>query len=140
MWHYITFLPCAVALFALVAVITKPSLSSPARSHWRLAAILWLLAWLSTVVILYGRGHGSLLHDFIPQRETGYWLGSAFMLALPVLAIAGLGTFLLSSPYRLQTTRITLGVIALVGWLLTPGLFGVGWVTGCVFMGYHACM
>ena len=141
MWTYLTFVPCALALIALVALVTKSTSAGSTRSPWRVAAALWLLSWLATVVILYGRSQGSLLHHFIGQREAGYWLGSAVMLALPFFAVAGVGKFLLSAPAAApQTTRVTLGAVALVGWLLTPGLFGVGWVTGCVILGYQACM
>jgi len=82
-----------------------------------------------------------MFKDFVLQREGGYWLGSAVMLSLPFLAVAALRRFMFATPQTASLTiRVTLGVAALVGWLLSPGLFVVGWVTGCVFAGYPSCM
>ena len=140
MWHYLTFLPSALALIALVAFSTRNSAASPSPAHWKLAAGLWLLSWLATVVLLYSRGTGSLLQDFVAQREAGYWLGSAVMVALPFFVVAGVSRFLQGTPRNAITTRVALSTVALFGWLLMPGLFAMGWVTGCVLVGYQSCM
>ncbi|GCL62587.1 hypothetical protein [Pseudaquabacterium pictum] len=141
MWHYLTFLPCGVALFAQVALSTGNSWRVLSSHTWKTATALWLGAWIATLLILYGRGEGSVFKGFVLQREAGYWLGSAVMLSLPFIALAALRRFMFATPQAApSTTRIALGLAALVGWLLSPGLFGVGWVAGCVFAGYPSCM
>ena len=141
MWTYLTFLPCGVALFAQVAITTGRSRHVLSSHPWKLATALWLGAWIATLLILYGRGNGSVFNGFVLQREGGYWFGSAVMLSLPFVAVAGLHRFMFATPQAASSTiRFALGVAALVGWLLSPGLFGVGWVTGCVFAGYPSCM
>ena len=141
MWHYLTFLPCGVALIAQVTLSTGSARRTPTSHPWLIATTLWLGAWIATLLILYGRTEGSVVRDFALQREGGYLLGSAVMLSLPFIAVAVLCRFMFAAPHAASSTaRIAVGVVALVGWLLSPGLFSVGWVGGCVFAGYSSCM
>lgn len=141
MWHYLTFLPCGVALIAQVALSTGTARRKPTSHPWRVATVLWLGSWFTTLLILYGPGEGSVVRDFVLQREGGYWLGSALMLSLPFIAVAVLRRFMFATPQAApHIARVALGFAALAGWLLSPGLFSVGWVAGCVFVGYPSCM
>ena len=141
MWQYLTFLPCGVALMAQVVLLTGTARRAPTSHPLKVAAALWLGSWLATVVILYGRSQGSIVRDFVLQREGGYWLGSAVMFSLSFIAVAALHRFMFATPEAAPSTaRLALGIVALAGWLLAPGLFGIGWVAGCVFVGYQSCM
>jgi hypothetical protein len=141
MWTYLTFLPCGIALMAQVVLSTGTARRMPTSHPWRIAAALWLGAWLTTVLVLYGRGEGSVVRDFVVQREGGYWLGSAVMLSLPFIAVEALRRFMFATPEATRSTaRAATSFTALAGWLLSPGLFGVGWVVGCVLAGYPSCM
>ena len=141
MWQYLTFLPCAIALIAQVGLSTGTARRMATNHPWRVAIALWLGSWLATLLILYGRSQGSIVGNFVLQREIGYWLGSAVMLSLPFIAVAALHRFMFATPQAAPSTaRVALGTAALAGWLLAPGLFSVGWVAGCVFVGYQSCM
>lgn len=141
MWHYLTFVPCGLALLAQVALLTGTTRRKPTPQPWQVSAALWLAAWLTTVILLYARSDAALFSGIVLQREAGYWLGSATTLSLPFLALAALRHFMLVAPQAApRTARNALAVVAAAGWLLAPGLFSAGWVAGCVFAGYASCM
>lgn len=141
MWHYLTFLPCGIALVAQVVLFIGTARRMPTRHPWKVATALWLAAWLTVVLFLYASSDAPLSRDFALQRDGGYWLGSAVMLSLPFLAVAALRSFMFAPPRATPTTAFAgLASVALAGWLLSPGLFSFGWVAGCVVAGSTSCM
>jgi hypothetical protein len=139
-WHYLTFAPSAVGLFVLVAMLAKLGQTLRADKVWSMAVVLWLVSWAATVALLYSRSNGSLINDFVPQRDLGYWLGSALLASAPFLIVTGVGQFLVRSPRIGSSLALALTPLAVLGWLLLPGLFTTGWVFGCVAFGYHSCL
>ncbi len=141
MWHYLPFLPCGLALMAQVALITGTARRMSTSRTWVVTALLWLGAWFATLHILYGRTEGSIFRDFILLRDGGYWVGSAVMFSLPFIAVVAVRHFMLATPrVASKSAQVALGCVALAGWGLSPGLFSIGWVAGCLFAGYPACL
>ena len=140
MWHYLTFAPTAVALIVLVAVLAKLGRTPRAGKAWLAAVALSLISWGTTVVLLYSRGTGSLIADFVPQRDLGYWLGSAVLASAPFLVVTGVSRFLVRAPRVSSSLALALTPLAVLGWLVSPGLFAAGWVFGCVAFGYRSCL
>jgi hypothetical protein len=140
MWNYTIFLPAA-ALLALLAVLqaSEHSMRSPVRVA-ALAIAFWLLSWFAVVAVVYARSADTLSSSFVPQRELGYWSGSALFMAVPFLAVFAAGHALSRTRLSYRSRRYMALVVAAGAWVFTPGLFFAGWVMGCLAFGYRSCM
>ena len=140
MWRIAPFVPAA-ALLLLLAWVTIARREAPSRKQTAyFALVLSLLAWLSIVLPMQFQSVGSERHNFVAQRDIGYFVGSALFLCGPFALVAALS---------LAAREIRLGkaaaagsamVLAAAGFILVPGLFATGWLIGCVFAGYPSCM
>lgn len=140
MWNYALFIPVAVSLALLAIKLTHPQSTVSIRRAGTLAAILWALSWLAVLTILYAGPADGMENTFILRREGGYWVGSALFVALPFFAVFLVGMTLRSMNWVQSAKRVAALSVAAAGWFFAPWLFFVGWVTGCVLMGYPSCM
>jgi hypothetical protein len=140
MWNYAFFAPAALLLALLAVSLTRANAEPPLRRAGLLALGLWLLSWLVAMLFLYGRSGANFASSFVPQRDLGYWSGSALLMSAPFLAVLAAGKLLPRTGLAKPFQRIAVLLVAGAAWLLTPWLFFVGWVTGCVTSGYPSCM
>ncbi len=140
MWNFAVFLPAAVLLALLAVVFPRQNAAVSLGRATALAVGCWLLSWCAVVAILYVLSSAGLSSSFVPQRDVGYWIGSALFMAVPILVV--LATWQAISHTRLSppARRVTALATAAGAWAFTPWLFFVGWVFGCSVAGYSSCM
>ncbi len=140
MWNFAVFLPAAVLLASLAVACTREGAAVSLGRATALALGCWLLSWCAVVAILYVRSSAGLSSSFVPQRDLGYWIGSALFMAVPFVVV--LATWRAMSRTRLSppARRVTALATAAGAWAFTPGLFFAGWVFGCAVAGYSSCM
>jgi hypothetical protein len=141
MWRWSVFAP-AGALLLLLAWVALARRDVTSRKHVAYLTLgLALLAWLSIVLPLRAPFFGSdENHDFVAQRDIGYFIGSFIFVCATFALVAALGI----AGRRFNLGKVATGLSALVlaatGFLFVPGLFATGWIVGCVFAGYSSCM
>jgi hypothetical protein len=140
MWRITAFAPAA-ALLLLLAWMTLARRRAPDRKHTvYLTLALSLFAWLSIVLPMQFKSANFESYRFVAQRDIGYYLGSALFLSAPFAVVSALSL----AARRLNLGRVAAGgsafVLATAGSIFLPGLFAAGWIIGCVFAGYPACI
>ena len=140
MWNYALFVPAALLLGFLAVSVTRAGASLPITRASVLAFCLWLLSWFATVALLYAQSPGNLASSFIARRDLGYWSGSALLMGAPFVVVLAAGRLLTGTQWAQATRRLAVLLLASALWFLTPWLFFVGWVMGCVALGYTSCM
>ena len=122
MWRITPFVPAAMLLL-LLAWVTIRRREVPSRKQTaHLALVLSLLAWLSIVLPLQFQSAGGERHQFVAQRDLGYFIGSALFLCAPFAVVAALS---------LATRRMTLGTVAAGGSAVVLAATGAIFVRVC---------
>lgn len=140
MWNYALFVPVAGALTYLAIKITQAAPVLPTRRAGSFAFTLWALSWLAVLMILDARPSVGLSDAFVLGRDVGYLAGSALFVALPFLAVLGVGLALRLTSWTQSVKRVTALSVAAIGWFFVPWLFFTGWIMGCVVLGYRSCL
>lgn len=139
MWNFAAFTPFGVALAILSWLTIGTNRSLSVRQIALRVVLLWLLSWSVTVCWLIAVA-GNSPYRFVFQRDFGYILGSLTFTFAPFLVVIFVVQMLRSTTIRLSFKLILSLCAAGIAWLFTPGLFAMGWITGCAITGYSSCL
>jgi hypothetical protein len=137
---YATFLPVAAGLALTSALLAADGGIHVLRKRLPAVVIVWLLSSLIVLAVLLTTGSTVNTSRFVAQRDIGYWLGGALGIAVPFLVCIALAFAIQTRVVSRLLRFFALVVTGLWLFLAVPQFFAVGWVVGCVLLGYASCM
>lgn len=139
MTTFLPFLPTAAFLALLVALEAR-SCAQPIARALAVAICLAETSWLTLVAAIYLPPDQDTIHLIVVQRDLGYWFGSAVLMMVPFLLVLAAGRLvaLVSWPQSIRVAAML--AVTVVGWMVTPAMFAIGWIAGCVTTQYPSCI